>query len=67
MQIILPKDLKSQKGIPYCNEHRRQLEKAGKFPKRVRLSEDDGFYGYIEEEIDAYLEARAAARETEAA
>jgi predicted DNA-binding transcriptional regulator AlpA len=69
MRLILPHELKSKKNIGYCNEHRRRLEDAGLFPKRVRLGPrgNTGPYAYVEEELDAYLEARAAARELEAA
>ena len=67
MKIILPPELKSRKGIPFTNKHFRELEKAGRFPKRVRLVEGGLAYGYMEAEVDAWLEARAAKRETEAA
>jgi prophage regulatory protein len=67
MKIILPAELKPRKGVPFCNKHLRYLEKAGRFPKRVRLTDGGLAYGYIEAEIDAWVEARAAEREAEAA
>ena len=41
---------------------RRELEDAGLFPHRVYISERK--HGYIEEEIDAYVEARIRERDT---
>jgi prophage regulatory protein len=63
MRIITFKDLKPLKGIPFSREHLRRLEAAGKFPKRIRLTEGGDYYGYAEKEIDEYLAARAAARD----
>jgi predicted DNA-binding transcriptional regulator AlpA len=53
-----------QKGIPYSNVHRLRLEKAGEFPKRIKLNPSDkrGHYAYIESELDAWIAARAAER-----
>jgi prophage regulatory protein len=38
-----------------------RLEKAGQFPRRVRLS--GGTVAWIEDEIDAYADAKVAARD----
>ena len=38
------------------------LEKAGKFPRRVRIS--DRAVGHVESEIDAWLESRNALRDS---
>lgn len=67
MRIITHRELKPKKGIDYSRVHLARLEKAGKFPKKVKYG--PGRVGYIEEEIDAHLAACAAAREkmTEAA
>jgi len=66
MALILYPDLKKQKGIPYTYHHLVRLERCGKFPARVRLGERR--VGWLEAEIDAYIEHRAAARrEPEAA
>jgi prophage regulatory protein len=53
--------LPKKKGINFSNPHRHELERRGDFPKRVRLGARK--YGYIEDEIDAWLKARAALRE----
>ena len=63
MRIITFKDLKTLKGIPFSREHLRRLEAAGKFPKRIRLTDGGDYYGYVEKEIDEYLAVRAAARD----
>ena len=68
MRIIQYKDLESAKGIPYSRAHVDRLEKAGKFPKRVKLSE--GRYaaaGWLESEIDAWIAERVAERDKAAA
>ena len=49
------------KGVPYSKPHLWRLEKAGKFPKRVPIGPSR--YGYVEEEIDAYVAALIAARD----
>jgi prophage regulatory protein len=41
--------------------HIYRLEKAGKFPRRVKISE--ARVGWIASEIEAYLQERAALRE----
>ena len=47
--------------IPYTAQHVLRLEKQGKFPKRIRLG--DRRVGWRLSEIEAWLEARAAAKE----
>jgi prophage regulatory protein len=47
--------------VPYCNEHRRRLERAGKFPKRVYLSPQR--YAYVRSEIEAWVRDRIAERD----
>jgi predicted DNA-binding transcriptional regulator AlpA len=59
-RIISPEQL-PEKGISLSNDQRRNLENAGRFPKRVPITERT--HGYVEEEIDAYLESRIAARD----
>jgi len=61
MRILSADELKKQKGVRFSNVHRLDLEKRGKFPKRIRLGKRR--YGYSDAEIDAWLEARAALRE----
>jgi prophage regulatory protein len=61
MRIISPAELGPLKGVRFCNPYRLELEAAGKFPKRVKLGARR--YGYIEAEIDRWLEERAASRQ----
>jgi predicted DNA-binding transcriptional regulator AlpA len=65
MRIVSPAELAPLKGINFSNPYRLELEALGKFPKRVKLGERK--YGYIEDELDSWLTARAALRETAAA
>jgi prophage regulatory protein len=58
---LIPYDALAAKCIPYSKPHLWRLEKAGKFPKRVPIGA--GRYGYVEAEIDAYLEAKIDARD----
>jgi prophage regulatory protein len=60
-QVLIPYcDLRA-KGVPYSKPHLWRLERAGKFPKRVPIGASR--YGYVESEIDAYVEALIAARD----
>lgn len=63
MKLISYASLEPEKGIPYSAEHLRRLEKDGKFPKRL----PGGRRLWVESEIDAWAEARAASRNMEAA
>jgi len=59
---ILPwKELK--KIVPLSRMHILRLEKDGKFPKRVKVSA--ARIGWIASEIEEFLQARAALRETD--
>ena len=49
------------KGIPLSKPQLWRLERAGKFPKRVPISASR--YGYVEQEIDEFVEQRIAARD----
>lgn len=59
-RILSPEQLRD-KGITLGNDQRKLLEQAGQFPIRVPITERT--HGYIEAEIDAYLESRIAARD----
>jgi prophage regulatory protein len=48
------------RGVPYGKVQLWRLEKAGKFPKRVPISPSR--VAWVEQEIDAWIEARVAAR-----
>lgn len=55
-------DFKSLRQIcPLSRVHIGRLEKAGKFPRRVKISE--ARVGWISSEIDDFLRGRAALRE----
>ena len=48
--------------VLYSPAHIARLEAAGKFPKRVRLG--TGRVGWVEEEVQDWLAARIAERDT---
>lgn len=56
-QIIRPRDISSLTGLSPVTIYR--LEKAGKFPSRIKLS--PGAVGWRRSEIEAWLDARQAA------
>ncbi len=58
MRILRMKKVEEKAGI--SGTHIRRLEKDGLFPERVKISERA--YGYIEEEVDAWIKKRLAAR-----
>ncbi len=58
MRMLSYKDLKPEKGIPYSEEWLRELVKAGKFPKPIRLGGNR--IAFIETDIDRWLKDRAA-------
>jgi predicted DNA-binding transcriptional regulator AlpA len=58
---ILSPDQLQAKGITLGNDQRKNLEQAGRFPRRVPITERT--HGYVEEEIDSYLERRIVARD----
>ena len=59
-RILVYPDLREKKGIRYSRVHITRLEDAGKFPRRVQVGA--GRVGWIEAEVDAWIEAKAAAR-----
>jgi prophage regulatory protein len=59
-RLIPYEDLKS-KGVPYSKAHLWRLEKSQKFPKRVPIG--GSRYGYVESEIDEYVDQLIAARD----
>jgi prophage regulatory protein len=50
------------RGIPHSKMQLWRLEKAGRFPRRVRISA--ARYGYIEAEIDQFINDRIAERDS---
>lgn len=62
--LIRYPDLRAR-GVPYTSEHLARLEKSGKFPRRLKLSHR--CVAWIEDEIDDWVAALAAARGKEEA
>jgi prophage regulatory protein len=60
-QRLIPYESLKAKCIGYSKPHLWRLEKANKFPKRVAIGA--GRYGYVESEIDAYIEQKIAERD----
>jgi len=56
--------LRPEKGIPYSRPHLYRLIDDGKFPAPIRLSENR--VAFLENEIDVWLEARIAERDSRA-
>jgi prophage regulatory protein len=49
-----------QRRVPYTRQHCGRLERHGLFPRRVRVGANR--VAWIESELDAWIEARAAER-----
>jgi prophage regulatory protein len=47
--------------VPYTRQHIGRLEKKGDFPRRVQVG--PGRVAWLEDEVDAWIKARAAERE----
>ena len=67
MRILRIPDTEAKTG--YCDRQLRELEAQGLFPKRFPLnpSGKGRAVGHLESEVDEWIKARAATRETEAA
>ena len=63
-RIILFDQLEG-KGVPLGKTQIWRLENAGKFPKRIYVS--PGRYGWVEDEVDAYIEQKIAERDEKVA
>ena len=61
IRIVRFVQLGPEKGISFCRMHIGRLEKADQFPKRVKIGANS--VGWIEQEIDDWLAAKAAARD----
>jgi prophage regulatory protein len=65
MKFLSYYDLKPIKGIGYSKTQLWRLEKDGKFPRRVPLTGNpNGRHGWVESEIDSWIRALIAARDT---
>jgi prophage regulatory protein len=58
---LISPDRLPEKGITIGNDQRLNLETEGRFPKRVPITART--YGYVEDEIDQWIEARIAERD----
>jgi prophage regulatory protein len=54
-----------ERGIPWTRVHLARLEAAGKFPLHIDVGENS--IAWFEDEIDDFLEVKAAERDTKAA
>jgi prophage regulatory protein len=52
---------KLREKVDYTRQHLSRLEKLDRFPKRIRIGANR--VGWLEHEVDAWIEARAAERE----
>jgi prophage regulatory protein len=60
IRVLDRKELRDM--VPYSYQHILRLEKAGRFPRRVRLGA--ARVGWILDEVVAWIEARVAERES---
>jgi len=59
MKLLSKKAVRDR--VCYSPQHIARLEKAGKFPRRVRLGQ--GRVAWVEEEIDQWIRERIAERD----
>jgi prophage regulatory protein len=64
MRLLSFVELKTVKGIAYSKAHLHRLIKIGKFPRPIKIGENRN--AWIEEEIDAHIEAKIADRDAAA-
>jgi prophage regulatory protein len=64
MRLLSFGELKRLKGIPYSKAHLHRLVRDGKFPRPIKIGENRN--AWIEEEVDAHIEAKIAERNTAA-
>jgi len=60
-QKLISHEALKAKGITYSKPTLWRKERAGEFPQRVPIGA--GRYGYVESEIDGYIEAKIAERD----
>jgi len=59
-RIVSKKELKTVCGIPYSPQHIARLEAAGRFPRRLQLSQNR--VAWLLSEVEAWLDERIAQR-----
>jgi len=57
--------LRRRKGVSFTRQYVARLVNEGKFPRPVRATDDGWHVAWLEHEIDAWIDARAAARDSE--
>ena len=62
MPRLLTFDELRDHGVPYTRGHLHRLEQSGQFPKRVPIGASR--VGWVEDEIDRFVEERIQARST---
>jgi len=60
-QVVSKKELRTVCGIPYSPQHIARLEKAGQFPKRIRLGQNR--VAWLLAEVEEWLNVRIANRD----
>jgi prophage regulatory protein len=58
---VLDRDDLREKGIKHCRQHLDRLVKDGKFPAPIKIGENR--VAWVENEVDAYIRSRIAARD----
>jgi len=64
MRILSLPELKTEKGIPFSRAHLDRLIKAKRFPAPIKIGVHRN--GWVEAEIDTFLESLAKARNSQA-
>lgn len=63
-KLVSRKELKSVYGIPYSHQHILRLEKAGLFPKRVRLANyRRSRCAWLAVDVEAWIDSKLVGRE----
>ncbi len=63
-KLVSRKELRSIWGIPYSHQHILRMEKEGRFPKRIRLSNyPRGRCAWLEDELKVWMAERLARRD----
>lgn len=60
LQLVSKKELRTAFGIPYSPQHIARLEKAGQFPKRIKLGQNR--VAWLKVEIEEWIAGRAGCR-----
>jgi prophage regulatory protein len=63
MKRVLFRKALRNKGVDYSDAQLHRLVKAGKFPAPIKIGENRN--AWIEEEIDAYIQAKIAERDAQ--